>query len=99
MASCLWQLHVTTEWLSCRLSGSLDDGVGVLTALWLFTCNLLFFALYFGHLEFLLLICSDGSTPDRQQSKRLLTIHKCGSKITRNSALDCHLSPVGFHFV
>ena len=34
-------------------------------------------------------------TPDRQQSKTLLTIYKCGSKIARNSVFDCHLSPVG----
>ena len=34
-------------------------------------------------------------TPDRRQSKMLLTIDECGSKITRNSVFDCHLSPVG----
>ena len=31
-------------------------------------------------------------TPDRRQLKKLLTIGKCGSKIARNSDLDC---PVG----
>ena len=30
----------------------------------------------------------------RQQSKMLLTIDKCGSKIARNSVFDCHLSSV-----
>ena len=34
-------------------------------------------------------------TPDRQQSKTLLTIDERGSKIDRNSVFDCHLSPVG----
>ena len=34
-------------------------------------------------------------TPDRRQSKMLLTIDKRGSKITRNSVFNCHLSPVG----
>ena len=29
-----------------------------------------------------------------QQSKRLLSIDECGSKIARNSVSDCHLSPV-----
>ena len=32
-------------------------------------------------------------TPDRRQSKTLLTIHERGSKIARNSVFDCHLSP------
>ena len=35
------------------------------------------------------------STQDRWQSKMLLTIEEHGSKITRNSVLDCHLSQVG----
>ena len=35
------------------------------------------------------------STPDRLQSKMLLTIDERGSKIARNSVFDCHLSPVG----
>ena len=38
------------------------------------------------------------STPGRQQSKSLLTIHECGSKIavfSINSVFNCHLSPVG----
>ena len=34
-------------------------------------------------------------TPDRRQSKTLLTFDQCGSKIDRNSVYDCHLSPVG----
>ena len=34
------------------------------------------------------------NTPGRLQSKTLLTIDKCGSKITRNSVFYCHLSPV-----
>ena len=33
-------------------------------------------------------------TPGRRQSKMFLTINECGSKITRNSVFDCHLSPV-----
>ena len=33
-------------------------------------------------------------TPDRRQSKMLLTIVEHGSKITRNSVFDCHLSPI-----
>ena len=33
-------------------------------------------------------------TPDRRQSKTLLKIDECGSKIDRNSVFDCHLSPV-----
>ena len=32
-------------------------------------------------------------TPDRRQSKTLLTIVERGSKIARNSLFDCHLSP------
>ena len=35
-------------------------------------------------------------TPGMRQSKMLLTIDKHGSKIDRNSAFDCHLSPVDF---
>ena len=31
-------------------------------------------------------------TPDRRQSKMLLTIYELGTKITRNSVLNCHLS-------
>ena len=31
------------------------------------------------------------STPDRGQSKTLLTINKCGSKIARISVFDCYL--------
>ena len=34
------------------------------------------------------------STPDRRQSKTLLTIDECGLKIARNSVFDCHLSPI-----
>ena len=34
-------------------------------------------------------------TPDRQQSKTLLTVDECRSKIAINSAFDWHLSPVG----
>ena len=30
-------------------------------------------------------------TRDRQQSKMLITIDECGSKIARNSVFDCHL--------
>ena len=33
-------------------------------------------------------------SPDRRQSKALLTIDERGSKTARNSVLDCHLSPV-----
>ena len=33
-------------------------------------------------------------TPDRRQSKTLLTIDERGSKIDRNSVFDCHLSSV-----
>ena len=33
-------------------------------------------------------------TPGRQQSKMLSTIKERGSKIDRNSVLDCYLSPV-----
>ena len=29
-----------------------------------------------------------------RQSKMLLTIEECGSKMARNSVFDCHLSPV-----
>ena len=36
-------------------------------------------------------------TPDRRQSKMLLTIDERGSKIARNSVFDSHLSPVGRH--
>ena len=32
-------------------------------------------------------------TPDRGQSKMLLTINEQGSKIVRNRVFDCHLSP------
>ena len=35
-----------------------------------------------------------GNTPDRQQSKTLLTINEHGSKIARNSVFECHLSPI-----
>ena len=35
------------------------------------------------------------STPDRRQSKPFLTVSERGSKITRYSVFDCHLSPVG----
>ena len=35
-----------------------------------------------------------GFTPDRWQSKTLLTIVKCWSKIAINSVFDCYLSPV-----
>ena len=31
--------------------------------------------------------------PDRHQSKTLLTIDECRSKIARNSVFDCHMSP------
>ena len=34
------------------------------------------------------------TTPDRWQSKTLLTIDERGSKFARNSVFDCHLSPV-----
>ena len=34
------------------------------------------------------------NAPDRGQLKTPLTIDKCGSKIARNSVVDCHLSPV-----
>ena len=34
------------------------------------------------------------NTPDRRQSKTLLTIHEHGSKIARNSVFDIRLSPV-----
>ena len=34
-------------------------------------------------------------TPDRRQSKTILTIDERGSYIARNSIFDCHLSPVG----
>ena len=34
-------------------------------------------------------------TLDSRQSKTLLTIYKRGSKIARNSVLDCHLLPLG----
>ena len=34
-------------------------------------------------------------TPDRGQSKTLLTIDEHRSKIARISVFDCHLSPVG----
>ena len=34
-------------------------------------------------------------TPDRRQSKTLLTVDERGSKIARYSVFDCHLSPVG----
>ena len=35
------------------------------------------------------------TTLDRRQSKILLTINECGSKIARNSVFNCHLSPIG----
>ena len=34
------------------------------------------------------------NAPDRGQLKTPLTIDKCGSKIARNSVVDCHLSLV-----
>ena len=34
-------------------------------------------------------------TPDRRQSKMLLTIDERGAKIARNSVFYCYLSPVG----
>ena len=34
------------------------------------------------------------NTPGKHQPKTLLTIKKLGIKIARNSAFDCHLSPV-----
>ena len=34
-------------------------------------------------------------TPDRWQLKKLLSVDERGSKITRNGAFDCHLSPTG----
>ena len=34
-------------------------------------------------------------TLGRRQSKKLLTIDECGSKIARNCVFDCHLSPIG----
>ena len=34
-------------------------------------------------------------TPERWQSKKLLTNDERGSKIARNTVFDCHLSPVG----
>ena len=34
-------------------------------------------------------------TPDRRQSKTVLTIDDHGSKLARNSVFDCYLSPVG----
>ena len=34
------------------------------------------------------------NTPDRRQSKTLITIYERGSKTTRNSVFHCHLSPV-----
>ena len=34
------------------------------------------------------------ATPGRRQSEMLLTINVRGSKISRNSVFDCHLSPV-----
>ena len=39
--------------------------------------------------------CIPFSTPGWRQSKTLFTIDKRGSKIDRNRAFDCHLSPVG----
>ena len=38
-------------------------------------------------------------TPDRRQSKTLLTVDERGSKLARNSIFDCHLSPVGRQMV
>ena len=37
----------------------------------------------------------DVLTPDRRQSKKLLTIDERGSNTARNSVFDCHLTPVG----
>ena len=37
------------------------------------------------------------TTPDRRQSKTLLTINERGSQIARNSVFTCHLSPVRQH--
>ena len=34
-------------------------------------------------------------TSGRRQSKTLLTIDECGSKLARNCVFDCHLSPIG----
>ena len=36
-----------------------------------------------------------GFTPERRQSKTLLTIDERGSKLARNSVFICHLSPIG----
>ena len=36
---------------------------------------------------------AEDNTPDRRQSKTLLTIDERGSKTARNSVFDCHLSP------
>ena len=35
------------------------------------------------------------NTPDRRQSKRVLTIDEYGSELDKNSVFDCHLMPVG----
>ena len=43
-----------------------------------------------------MIILNTGTTADRRQSKTLLTIDERGSKITRNSFFDCHLSQVGW---
>ena len=42
-------------------------------------------------------IKSEMFTPERWQSKMHLTVDEGGSKITRNSVFDCHLSPVRGH--
>ena len=52
-------------------------------------CN---FIILYGNMcrSFYQLISYHINTLDRRQLKMLLTIHECGSKITRNSVFDCH---------
>ena len=57
------------------------------------TCNVWAFVVFKIHIN--LIRGLFGSTPDRQQSKTFLTIDVYGSKVARNSAFGCHLSPVG----
>ena len=57
--------------------------------------ELTYLSLDFEQMLFLIFYINSFITPDRRQSKTLLTIDERGPKIARNSIIDCHLSPVG----
>ena len=68
------------------------------SAPFLFACKNLFFSqrdtLYDCIIMTLCLTKHCKFTADRRQSKMLLTIDECVSKINRNSVFYCHLSPI-----